>query len=127
MEAVGEVDGEGREEVMSDVKYSALDPGIREVVRLLRGWGFDTTDSGDGVTKPLDFEGVLRIPHVHCVHDLADDVFEAARFMREHLLALGLTDEHFQVQVLFDPCPGNDGLTISLFNLNDETLATVKP
>ena len=30
----------------------ALDPGIRRLVTLLRAHGFETTDSGDGVTKP---------------------------------------------------------------------------
>lgn len=31
--------------------YTQLDPGIRDEVRLLRACGFQTTDSGDGVTK----------------------------------------------------------------------------
>jgi hypothetical protein len=50
-----------------DLDYSQLDPGIREVVRLVRSYGFVTTDSGDGVSKvakhgPMD--GVLPFPHV---------------------------------------------------------------
>ena len=111
---------------MSDIKYGYLDPGIREVVRLLRGWGFNTTDSGDGVSKlkrDPDMEGVLPVPHVHCIADREDDVFEVARHLRERLLVQGLTDDDFQVQVMFDPCPGNDTLTISVFGLNDEALA----
>ena len=32
--------------------YNSLDPGIRDVVRELNRLGYDTTDSGDGVSKP---------------------------------------------------------------------------
>ncbi len=32
--------------------YDQLDPGIRGVVRVLHQNGYETTDSGDGVTKP---------------------------------------------------------------------------
>ncbi len=47
-----------------------VDPGIARVVAWLRDAGFDTTDSGDGVTKiaqgftPED-DGVLETAHVH--------------------------------------------------------------
>lgn len=34
-----------------EIDYEALDPGVREQVRALRDAGFDTTDSGDGVSK----------------------------------------------------------------------------
>lgn len=53
---------------MSDIDYEALDPGIRRTVRWLRSLGFETTDSGDGVTKPamgLTWDdGVRDHPHV---------------------------------------------------------------
>jgi hypothetical protein len=61
--------------------YDDLDPGIRQLVRLLNEHGFETTDSGDGKSK-FDAEGnplpgwestdgidcVLNAPHVaiHC-------------------------------------------------------------
>lgn len=59
--------------------YDALDPGIRDVVRLLREHGFDTRDSGDGISKPLDSEGVLRFPHVVCVVEPHEMYSEARR------------------------------------------------
>ena len=43
--------------------YDRLDPGIRDTVRLLREAGFETTDSGDGVSKP-PLPGVIPFPHV---------------------------------------------------------------
>jgi hypothetical protein len=51
---------------MNDIDYDLLDPGIREVVRWLRDNGFETTDSGDGKSKPAD-ERVLDYPHVFMV------------------------------------------------------------
>jgi len=33
------------------IDYDEIDPGIRDVVRRLREAGYNTTDSGDGVTK----------------------------------------------------------------------------
>lgn len=37
------------------MNYDDLDPGIREVVRLVNEAGFVTTDSGDGVSKPAEW------------------------------------------------------------------------
>jgi len=46
--------------------YGELDPGIRDTVQFLRNGGFNTTDSGDGVSKeggPLE-SSMLKVPHV---------------------------------------------------------------
>lgn len=44
--------------------YEALDPGIREVVRLIRDAGYETTDSGDGISKRATNPDALPFPHV---------------------------------------------------------------
>lgn len=52
---------------VSEIANSDLDPGIREVVRLVQAAGFVTTDSGDGVSKPADWYATgeaLPYPHV---------------------------------------------------------------
>lgn len=49
------------------VDYAALDPGIREIVRRVNDAGFETTDSGDGVSKPADWYAIgeaIPFPHV---------------------------------------------------------------
>lgn len=54
--------------------YEELDPGIRDVVETLHKYGFETTDSGDGVSKPAhwyqpDEHGITQafdFPHVVC-------------------------------------------------------------
>lgn len=52
-----------------EIKYELLDPGIREVVRLLVKHGFHTTDSGDGESKRArgwtEDDGLIPFPHVH--------------------------------------------------------------
>jgi hypothetical protein len=49
---------------MSEFDYTQLDPGIRDTVRRLRHYDFNTTDSGDGVSKPADAR-TFHEPHVH--------------------------------------------------------------
>jgi hypothetical protein len=55
-------------EPVAPLDYETLDPGIRETVRLLRKWGFQTTDSGDGVSKAgTEAEACMEYqPNVRC-------------------------------------------------------------
>lgn len=43
--------------------YDALDIGVRDVVRRLHEQGFETTDSGDGRSKPPE-QREMDFPHV---------------------------------------------------------------
>lgn len=63
---------------MTDVKYSALDPGIVDTVRLLRDEGFNTTDSGDGVSKPPEGRTFGDLAHVVCVVRWREDMLAEA-------------------------------------------------
>ena len=47
----------------ADFDYESLDPGVREFVRWLHRYGYKTTDSGDGVSKPPE-RRVLNYAHV---------------------------------------------------------------
>jgi hypothetical protein len=53
------------------INYEELDPGIRDVVKVLRENGFYTTDSGDGVSK-TERDGVIDFPHVVMLPDEGD-------------------------------------------------------
>ena len=68
---------------MADAKlYRYLDPGIRDVVRYLREREFNTTDSGDGVTKIQKYGnevGALPFKHVVIECSLKDMIQEADR------------------------------------------------
>ncbi len=81
---------------MSDFDYEQIDPGIRDTVRLLRDAGFETTDSGDGVSKP-DMVCALDFPHVAAVCAPHLILAEAKR-MAEVLEGTG-----FVVQATYDP------------------------
>ncbi len=48
------------------MNYYELDPGIREDVRRVREAGFETTDSGDGVSK-ADADA-LPYAHIACLY-----------------------------------------------------------
>ncbi len=62
-----------------------LDPGIADVVIMLRNLGFNTGDSGDGRSKPDD-ERVFDVKHVSCTLDPMNDdpaLAGTARFFEE--------------------------------------------
>ncbi len=63
-----------------EMNYEELDPGIREIVRRLNAAGFETTDSGDGVSKPADWYAsgeAIPFPHV-VIAATADSMVERA-------------------------------------------------
>jgi hypothetical protein len=67
---------------LSQDVIDALDPGIRDLVVRLNKLGFDTCDSGDGVTKPAagwSEDEALRYPHVFSEVDPEDMVYESLR------------------------------------------------
>lgn len=69
-----------------EIDYDALDPGIRAVVQAINEWGWVTTDSGDGVSKPADHECVLRFPHVFCEsHALPSSLVSEANLLTKYL------------------------------------------
>lgn len=58
-----------------------LDPGIRETVVRVNEAGFETTDSGDGVSKPADCR-VFDCPHVIVKVSPAEGVSESHRLLK---------------------------------------------
>lgn len=81
--------------------YSTIDPGIRQVVKFLHDQcGLNTTDSGDGASKPMD-EGNLPFPHVFAVVEDLDKLIKACRKVATLLWEQG-------VQIV--PTPENMGV-----------------
>ena len=85
--------------LVEPIDYEAIDPGIRDTVRLLREHGFETTDSGDGVTKLgsgwSDTEA-MPFPHVAC-HVTRDTLFAEADRLATVLLI------PWSIQASYDP------------------------
>ncbi len=88
---------------MGDFDYESLDVGIREIVRVAREHGFNTTDSGDGVSKPED-ERVFHVPHVACSTTRDSLISEAERLA-------DLLGAEWRIEASY--CP-NDGSVILL-------------
>ena len=99
--------------------YDSLDPGILATVRWLQERGFDTTDSGDGVTKlveghPLRDES-WDFPHVV----MAGDESEANRLLTT-LAAAGVELSPGCIQNTYDPADGSQIIMLmNVYLLND--------
>jgi hypothetical protein len=94
-----------------------LDPGIADVVIMLRNLGFNPTDSGDGRSKP-DLDRDFDVKHVACtwspMHEAsepAQDFYDDARKLQK-VLGSG-----WKVQATFDPA---DDSYILLATKNEE-------
>lgn len=119
---------------MKEIDYDALDPGIRETVRWMRSHGFETTDSGDGVTKLAagwSRDEVLDVPHVHARVDPFDLVRQADRLVSlvngEGPGRLGLPFESGQLwSVEASYHPVQSVAVLSLIGVNDDAIAAAK-
>lgn len=95
-----------------------FDPGIRETVRWLQANGFNTTDSGDGKTKPEDQRALGDIPHVFMVIEPRERIFDEAS--RLYMISRDVPDAW--VEASFNP---QDGVVVlGLFGVDDDALRT---
>ena len=105
----------------------ACDPGIRDLVVLLRIHGYNTVDSGDGVSKligdseSLESSGIRDYPHVVCRGNLNDAHMIAALLVSNGvpLVEIGI-DGGVQIQYTLDICTGFE--MIDVMGLNDADL-----
>lgn len=107
---------------------AALDPGIRRTVAWLRDHGFDTTDSGDGVTKletgVMDPEDVLDVPHVVMVTE-PDELVTWAKRLAHELSARGIDlvpEGRGEPTLSASYDPANGSSVLILYGVNDEML-----
>lgn len=80
-----------------------LDPGIEALVLALRSQGFNTTDSGDGYSKPPD-ERVFECRHVIITLDDDDTLEYWAQLLQQWLDQNGYRE--FAVEASFRPRDG---------------------
>lgn len=110
-----------------DPNYDELDPGIRRVVRWLREAGFDTCDSGDGISKflpdsgwdPAGHDELMRIPHVAMTcgpEDLVRMADRIAGMLSVLRIDVGVqapaADTHVQLLASYDPFAPEFGLLV---------------
>lgn len=111
-------------EPLPDEEVAKLDPGIRKVVMWMRGHGFETTDSGDGITKldAGDFEA-LDEPHVFVKVEFDEMVAESKRLLGL-LRELGLEVGPGDVQASYDPV--DESSVLMLVGIDDEEMFGAK-
>lgn len=95
---------------MTEINYDELDPGIRELVRQLREAGWNTTDSGDGVSKPVD-ERVFDTAHVVIFLEPQEDLVLQADVLQHWLKTRGYPT--FDVEAGYAPRDGKRTLIVS--------------
>ena len=106
------------------VPYDDIDPGIREVVRWVNSLGFETTDSGDGVSKLGTMECALDVPHVHIIEL---DVVAAVRIadaLYAAVITRGIVLDSMRgpsIQLSYDPADSTS--VVSLYGVDDAMLA----
>lgn len=109
---------------MSDIDYDSLDPGIRETVRWLRGIGMPTCDSGDGVSKPDDFECAIREPHVFMQFARLDTAVKSAHTIKDLLEDMEFCEGRtlpslgVNIEVNYSPF-SDDVIIVALTGVND--------
>lgn len=85
-----------------------LDPGIADIVIMLRNLGFNPTDSGDGRSKPDD-QRDFDVKHVACSVD-EPKMFDEAKRLHQ-VLGWG-----WKVEASFDPSAGGSCILLATKN-----------
>ncbi len=105
---------------MDTLNPALLTPGIRKTVLWLRSLGFDTTDSGDGVTNvEAEMEGAIDIAHVH-IQTTPLKMVSVARNLQDAVEAKGIKLEAGMIQATYDPV--DHSAIVSLYGVSDEML-----
>ena len=105
---------------MEDLGPSILTPGIRKTVLWLRSHGYDTTDSGDGVTNvEAGMECALDIPHV-CMMTTPLKMVAASRNLLDLVTSVGIKAEQGMIEASYDPVSGV--ALLMLYGVDDKML-----
>jgi hypothetical protein len=105
-----------------------LDPGICRTVVLLRQYGFDTTDSGDGKSKPPEPGEVLTYPHVFMVVSdprvLVAEADRLALILGDHGVKIGPMGPEARMPPCIQAayCPANKSASLMLMGVDDRDI-----
>ena len=106
---------------------AAINPGVRRLVALLRAWGYETTDSGDGVTNvEAGLEGARPYPHVTmrvppaALSQAADRLRDLLQIRGVHVREFGPQLDAPAIQATYDPA--NQVALVELVGVDDSTI-----
>lgn len=107
---------------MSTFSISQIQPTMRDTVLWVRSLGFNTTDSGDGITNvEAGMEGAIGIAHVFMVIASDSTAFGEADRLWEAVCEKGL-GERPDVDVQMGYSPKDEVTTLCLFGVYDQIL-----
>jgi hypothetical protein len=90
--------------VSEEQLLAGLDPGVRRLVAYLRALGHETTDSGDGQSKPEE-DRALDGPHVF-IRVEPERIVARANALKLDVERLGYCVEPGTIQASYDPADG---------------------
>lgn len=112
---------------MNEINYEELDPGVRQLVRILNNEGFVTTDSGDGYSKDEEARW-MDCPHVCISLDSPDDIITEADRLIAVMATYGVTivqqgpEDEKTPCIQVDYCPVTRRASMLLMDVLDEDL-----
>lgn len=117
--------------------YEELDPGIRETVKFLHSFGYRTTDSGDGVSKPAAdptltvYDDYLPYPHVVVKTSSPEGAIMEARHIADALEVCGNLNKKIEpgdITLQYDPIDDTSVIIISNITVGkrDESALSVE-
>ncbi len=105
---------------MDDLDPTILTPGIRKTVLWLREHGFDTCDSGDGVTNvEAGMDCAFTTPNVH-IRTTPLKMVSDARSLLSLLEGKKIKVDSGMIQATYDPSDGS--AILSLYEVDDSVL-----
>lgn len=110
--------------------YSSLNPGIQRTVKWLRDFGFDTQDSGDGVTRQYDCDPGFPYVSITIAHsgELIPEshrLVEALRLIGVHVTHQDENGTNVAIQAMYDPL--SESCEILLIGVTDQLLFDQPP
>lgn len=112
---------------MNEINYEELDPGVRQLVRILNRHGFITTDSGDGYSKDPEARWMDR-PHVCISIEFPENIIPMADRLVAVMATCGVTivqqgpGDAKTPCIQVDYCPVTRRASMLLMDVLDEDL-----
>ena len=102
------------------MNFREINPGICKLVAMLQDHGFDTCDSGDGITNPqLKIDGAMEIPNVFMTVPPAAIVSESKRLLDLLCSRVDFESESSVASIEASYSPLDDTAVIALTGIDD--------
>lgn len=102
------------------MNFREINPGVCKLVAMLQDHGFDTCDSGDGITNPqLGIDGAMEVPNVFMTVPPAAIVSESKRLLDLLCSRIDFESESSVASIEASYSPLDDTAVIALTGVDD--------